>query len=162
MEQNYFRRCSSCKKEIGFGKIYQVCEITSCKKHGFCSVNCWNLHNEIMNHKNAGAIESIAPFSPMSSDESAPPRRIIINKTQNSENIANQDSSSANSKISPMESEILIVASKLKQYIKDKYDLNTSQNVFDILSNIVRQKADEAAKNAIQSQRKTVMDRDFH
>ncbi len=115
-----------------------------------------------MNHKNAGAIESIAPFSPMSSDESAPPRRIIINKTQNSENIANQDSSSANSKISPMESEILIVASKLKQYIKDKYDLNTSQNVFDILSNIVRQKADEAAKNAIQSQRKTVMDRDFH
>ena len=147
--QNYYRKCSSCKKEIGFGKIYQVCEVTSCRKHAFCSVNCWNLHNEVMNHKNAGAIEERAPFTPFNEDQ---PKRIIVKPpTENS----------SNDKSTTMDAEILIVASKLKQYIKEKYDLNTSADVMNVLSDIVRKKADEACKHAIQSGRKTVMDRDF-
>lgn len=151
--QNYYRKCSSCKKEIGFGKIYQVCEVTSCKKHAFCSVNCWNLHNEVMNHKSAGAIESRAPFTPFQEQE-VTPRRIIVNPNKNETSASNTISTS-------MDAEILIVASKLKQYVKEKYDLNTSADVMSMLSNIVRKKADEACKNAITSGRKTVMDRDF-
>lgn len=150
--QNYYRKCSSCKKEIGFGKIYQVCEVTSCKKHAFCSVNCWNLHNEVMNHKSAGAIESRAPFTPYQEVESSP-RRIIVNP--------NKTESASSGKATTMDAEILIVASKLKQYIKEKYDLNTSADVMNVLSDIVRKKADEACTHAIQSGRKTVMDRDF-
>lgn len=151
--QNYYRKCSSCKKEIGFGKIYQVCEVTSCKKHGFCSVNCWNLHNEVMNHKNAGAIETRAPFTPLL-DADAQPKRILVNPNKSETN-------AVGGKTTSMDAEILIVASKLKQYIKEKYDLNTSADVMNVLSDIVRKKADEACSHAIQSGRKTVMDRDF-
>lgn len=147
--QNYYRKCSSCKKEIEFGKIYQVCEVTSCRKHAFCSVNCWNLHNEVMNHKNAGAIEERGPFTPYNEEQ---PRRIIV-KSPNEP--------ATNEKSTTMDAEILIVASKLKQYIKEKYDLNTSADVMSVLSDIVRKKADEACKHAVQSGRKTVMDRDF-
>ncbi len=150
--QNYYRKCSSCKKEIGFGKIYQVCEVTSCKKHAFCSVNCWNLHNEVMNHKNAGAIEERAPFTPHENPAENQPRRIIVSSS---------GEKSTATATTTMDAEVLIVASKLKQYIKEKYDLNTSANVMEALSDIVRRKADEACKHAVASGRKTVMDRDF-
>jgi hypothetical protein len=43
-----------------------------------------------------------------------------------------------------MDHEVLIVASKLKQYIKEKHELNTSADVMDKLSYIVRRLADEA------------------
>lgn len=152
--QNYYRKCSSCKKEIGFGKIYQVCEVTSCRKHGFCSVNCWNLHNEVMNHKSAGAIEARAPFTPLQESDSQP-RRIIVTPNKA------ETTSTTNGKTTSMDAEILIVASKLKQYVKEKYDLNTSADVMEVLSNIVRKKADEACLHALESGRKTLMDRDF-
>jgi len=151
--QNFYRRCSSCKKEIAFGKAYQMCEVTSCKKQAFCSVNCWNLHNEIMNHKSAGAIEEIAPFTPYIEDQA--PRKIIVDSKKvltESGNIKTQTT---------MDQEILIVASKLKQYVKEKYDLNTSANVMEALSDIVRREADLACQKAIESGRKTLMDRDF-
>ncbi len=151
--QNYYRKCSSCKKEIGFGKVYQVCEVTSCKKHGFCSVNCWNLHNEVMNHKSAGAIEVRAPFTPLQESDSAP-RRILISPNKIEANLNDKKRTS-------MDDEILIVASKLKQYVKEKYDLNTSADVMEVLSSIVRKKADEASEHAIASGRKTLMNKDF-
>lgn len=152
--QNYYRKCSSCKKEIGFGKIYQVCEVTSCKKHAFCSVNCWNLHNEVMGHKSAGAIEERAPFAPFQDNSEPAPRRILVNPNK-------AESTSTSHKKTSMDEEILIVASKLKQYIKEKYDINTSANVMEALSDIVRKATDEACRHAIESGRKTVMDRDF-
>ena len=153
-ENNYWRKCSSCKKEIGLGKAYQMCEVTSCKKHVFCSVSCWNLHNEVMNHKSAGAIEMRAPFvKEIESDEAVSTgRRIIVNPNNVQQKIG---------KSTTMDHEILIVASKLKQYVKEKHDLNTSGNVMDILSNIVRKATDDAVSKAISSGRKTLMDRDF-
>ncbi|WP_199506623.1 MULTISPECIES: hypothetical protein [Halobacteriovorax] len=57
--------------------------------------------------------------------------------------------------------EILIVASKLKKYIKDKHGLNTSANVMQVLSDIVRVKCDAAAERAMQNGRKTLQDKDF-
>ena len=57
--------------------------------------------------------------------------------------------------------EILIVASKLKQYIKDKHDMNTAGNVMEALSRAVRRLTDEAAQKARSEGRKTVMDRDY-
>ena len=153
MENGIWRKYSCCKKDIGLGKAYQVCEVTSCKKHAFCSVNCWNLHNEVMNHKSAWAEEERAPAKEefiLDSRERAPRRIIVQSKSEG-----------VNSAGSADEQDILIVASKLKAYIKDKYDMNTSANVMEILSHQVRRLTDRAVEKARAEGRKTVMDRDF-
>lgn len=58
-------------------------------------------------------------------------------------------------------SEVLVVASKVKQYIKGKGDLNCSAAVMDALSEIIRAECDRAIENAKKDKRKTLMDRDF-
>lgn len=57
--------------------------------------------------------------------------------------------------------EVLVVASKLKNYIRDKADMNTSANVMPALSARIRELCDQAVENARKDGRKTVMDRDF-
>lgn len=57
--------------------------------------------------------------------------------------------------------EILVVASKLKAYIREKSGMNTSAAVVEVLSNKLRGLCDEAIERAKQDGRKTVMDRDF-
>ncbi len=59
------------------------------------------------------------------------------------------------------EKEILVVASKLKAFIKDDHELNTAGNVLPHLSELVRKLCFEAAQNAKSDGRKTLMDRDF-
>jgi len=151
--QNYWRKCGSCKKEIGFNSIYQTCSVSTCKKAVFCSVNCWNLHNEVMSHKSAWAEENRSPRKEegASGDERAPKRILVQSRPS-------PDSSATNS---ADEQDILIVASKLKAYIKDKHDMNTSANVMDILSHQVRRLTDRAVEKARAEGRKTVMDRDY-
>jgi histone H3/H4 len=103
-----------------------------------------------MNHQSAWAEENRSPTkSSLPSEQTRPERRIV------------SSSAPASQKSGLMETEILIVASKLKQYVKDKHDLNTSANVMDVLSREVRRLADRAAQNAIAEGRKTLMDRDF-
>lgn len=58
-------------------------------------------------------------------------------------------------------SETLVVASKLKNYIREKSGMNTSAAVVDVLSNKLRGLCDEAIERAKGEGRKTVMDRDF-
>lgn len=57
--------------------------------------------------------------------------------------------------------EILVVASKLKNYIRERSDMNTSDAVMDALSDALRTLCDEAIERAREAGRKTVMDRDF-
>ncbi len=150
MELTYWRKCGSCKKEIGFNKIYQACSVSSCSKTAFCSVDCWDMHVPVMNHKNAWAEEERSPAQSDAGTEQQV-RRIVVQP-------------SANRAITPsstMDYEVLIVASKLKQYVKDKYDLSTSANVMDALSREVRRLTDKAAEKARAEGRKTLMDRDF-
>jgi histone H3/H4 len=155
--KNYWRHCGSCKKEIGFNTIYQVCNVSSCKKLVFCSVDCWDLHNPVMNHKSSWAEENRSPkqseFKNENENENqtSTPRRILVNNSTAKKNENENEN----------ENEILIVASKLKQYIKDKHDLNTSSNVMEILSKYVRKFSDQAAQKAKSEGRKTLMDRDF-
>ena len=59
------------------------------------------------------------------------------------------------------DNEVLVVASKLKNYIKEKAEMNTSGNVMPAISDIIRQLADRAIENARRDGRKTVKDRDF-
>ena len=146
-EQTYWRKCGSCKKEIGFNTVYQMCNVSTCRKLVFCSVDCWNLHNPVMNHKSSWAEEHRSPKKEENQNENGPRRILVQSKT--SQEIENS------------ETEILIVASKLKQYIKDKYDMSTSANVMDILSHKVRRLTDRAIEKAKSEGRKTVMDRDY-
>ena len=149
--QTYWRKCSTCKREIGFNTVYQVCNVSSCRKWVYCSVDCWNMHNPVMNHKSSWAEEMRSPKkeSVEAVSENTPRRIIVANKPQSTQ------ASSAD------EAEILIVASKLKQYIKDKYDMNTSAGVMEILSHQVRRITDRAVDKAKSEGRKTVMDRDY-
>ena len=59
------------------------------------------------------------------------------------------------------ENEILIVVSKLKNYIRSVAEMNTAGNVVPTLSGIVRNLCDKAIEKAKADGRKTVMDRDF-
>jgi histone H3/H4 len=51
--------------------------------------------------------------------------------------------------------------SKLKKYIREKSEFNTSASVGEALSLKVRELCDQAINNARQDGRKTVKDRDF-
>ena len=149
MEQSYWRKCGTCKKEINWGATYQQCSVSSCRKFAYCSVDCWSVHDSVMGHVSAGAHEERAPSS---SDESRPRRRIV------------SSSPSSEGRTIPagdFEREVLIVASKLKKYVKDRHDLNTSGNVMERLSDLVRGLVDDAVIRARQEGRKTLMDRDF-
>lgn len=151
METNYWRKCSTCKKEIGFRAIYQRCSVSTCRKNVYCSVTCWDVHNPIMNHKSAWAEEERAPSkeeaTSMEQANDRPAKRIIVSSKP-----ASNDQ---------YPKEVLIVASKLKAYVKDRYDFNTSASVMDKLSDLVRNLTDQAIENAKRDGRKTLMDRDF-
>lgn len=150
MEQNFWRKCSVCKKEILFNSIYYVCSVTSCNKKRaptqFCSVTCWDSHRAVMNHMSAGADEERSPSKESVVDESRPRRKLIV---------------SQKSLHSQSTDEILVVVSKLKSYIKEKSDMNTSQDVMPVLSALLRDECDKAIDRARLSGRKTVMARDF-
>ena len=145
MEQTYWRKCGSCKKEIGFNSIYQACSVSSCRKMVFCSVDCWDLHNPVMNHKSSWAEERRSPRKGEEVQEEGRRVRMI----------------SSPKTLVETNHEVLIIASKLKQYIKDKYDMNTSASVMDTLSEKVRDLTDLAIEKAKMEGRKTLMDRDF-
>jgi histone H3/H4 len=57
--------------------------------------------------------------------------------------------------------EVLIVASRLKQFVRDRADMNTSADVLVALSDAVRLLTVDAIERAREDGRKTVMARDF-
>ena len=146
----YWRKCSTCKKSIEFSRPYWACNISTCnnKRTGlvFCSVNCWDAHLPVMRHKSAWSEEKRAPKT---IDEAMNPPPVL----KGGNRVAPPEKS--------MDKEILIVASKLKAYIKEKSDMNTSGEVMDTLSDRVRNLCDDAIIHARQEGRKTVMSRDF-
>ncbi|MEK6627118.1 MAG: hypothetical protein AABY53_00695 [Bdellovibrionota bacterium] len=154
--QNQWRKCSSCKKEINLNTKYYECNVSTCTGlrtgYVFCSVSCWEVHLPGAKHRNAGAIEKRSPttFSP---EESAAPKRIIIS--------SGVPSAPAAQKKSPMSSEVLVVVSKMKQYIRDIGEMNTSEDVNQLISDMIRSECEKAILNARADGRKTVMARDF-
>lgn len=57
-------------------------------------------------------------------------------------------------------SDVLVVASKVKKYVKEKAEMNTSGAVMQALSDYLAKKLDQAIEHAKTEGRKTVMDRD--
>lgn len=165
---SYWRKCTTCKKEIGFSTVYWICSVSTCNRQRtglvFCSVSCCDAHIPVMNHKDAGAIEKRSPsraeWERENSDEPAPAPRRIIPAVQ-----PQTMSSAPASGPSPLKTgvprETLIVVSKTKDYVRNRSGMNTSDGVIDVLSDRVRALLDMAIRNAESDGRKTVMDRDF-
>ena len=147
-----WRRCSACKQPIEFGALYWVCSVSTCnrKRTGlvFCTVTCWEVHLPGANHREAWALERNAPSSAEEAAEEreARPRR----------RIARTPAAAAGGSGEP----VLIVASRLKEYVRERSGFSTSDRVLDPLSRIVRRACDEAIRNAERDGRKTVLDRD--
>ena len=59
------------------------------------------------------------------------------------------------------DNEVLVVASKVKGYIKAQGDMKTSASVLEALSDKIRSMCNGAIESARQDGRKTVLDRDF-
>ena len=168
-QQNFWRKCSSCKKEIGLSTRYYECSVSTCtgQRTGyvFWSIPCWEVHLPGARHRDAGAIEKKSPAvaesaAPLQTAPAAQPqRRIIVNSSLTSSGVSL--SQPAGLKKSAMANEVLVVVSKMKQYIRDISEMNTSDEVSQKLSELIRKQCDEAVENARADGRKTVMARDF-
>lgn len=151
----FWRHCSTCKKQINYSAKYYECSVSTCsgKRTGyvFCSVQCFETHLPGARHRDAWAIEKKSPtYAEYKAENSAEaPKRIIVG------------SSTSSSATSTPDHEVLVVVSKMKQYVKDKADMNTSGDVADVLSKIIRHACDQAIDQARADGRKTLMARDF-
>jgi hypothetical protein len=143
-EENAWRKCSSCKRPIAFGSRYYVCSVSTCNGqrtgYVFCGVPCWEVHLPAARHKDAAAIEMKAPAA------AEPTRRIIA---------------TGSSSPAAVEREVLVVASRLKDYIQKRGGMNTSGRVMEVLSDYLRAVCDQAMDNARAEGRKTILDRDL-
>jgi histone H3/H4 len=163
-----WRRCSSCKREIAFQATYWVCSVSTCnrKRTGlvFCTTSCWDVHLPLMNHREAWAEERRAPTrdawqrelaaesqaaAPARSEPAREPVRRIA------------ATPAPVTRVAEAPAEILVVVSKLKAYVRERWGMNTSDAVAEVLSDRVRELCDRAIRSAQREGRKTLMDRDF-
>ncbi len=169
-QQSFWRKCSTCKKEIALSAKYYECSVSTCtgQRTGyvFCSIPCWEVHLPGARHRDAGAIEKKSPAVAEQNTPSQnlnanlqPQRRILV--TSNTPLSGVSLSQPTGLKKSSMSNEVLVVVSKMKQYIRDISDMNTSEEVSQKLSDLIRRQCDEAVESARADGRKTVMARDF-
>jgi hypothetical protein len=153
-----FRRCSTCRTPIAFGATYFTCSVSTCNRPRiglfFCSVPCFEAHVPEARHRDAWAEEQQAPTRQAWEAEraraeapaaAAPRGRIVAPRAATA----------------PTELEVLVVVSKLKQYVRDRSGMNTSDGVVGVLSEHLRALCHEAIRSAAADGRKTVLDRDF-
>lgn len=149
--QNYWRKCTTCKKTIEFGQVYWVCSVSTCNRIRtdlvFCDLKCFDAHVPVMNHRDAGAFE-----------RKAPTEREFKIKQSNEKMKGTLDS---NQKPNVFDKEILVIISKVKGYIRERSDMNTSDSVMNLLSEKIREYVNSAINRAEAQGRKTVLDRDI-
>lgn len=154
-EATAWRRCSVCKNPIALAAIHQVCSVSTCNRPRtglvFCSVTCWEIHLPEANHREAWAVERRAPTSldpEAAAAAAAAGQRRLVRPAQSAPAPP------------PVPTEVLIVASRLRDYVRAKSGYNTSDRVLEPLSEIVRRVCDQAIENARRDGRMTVLDRD--
>lgn len=155
-----WRRCSACKKPIGLGATYWICNVSTCNRArtalAFCSLTCWEVHLPEAHHREAWALERIAPKTP-EAGSAAPATSAAAAERQGQRRLVRPAAASSRP---PAPREILIIASRLKDYIRARSGFHTSDGVLDSLSDAVRHLCDEAILKAEREGRRTVLDRD--
>jgi hypothetical protein len=158
VEGNQWRRCSACKKPIPFGSAFWNCSVSTCnrKRTGlvFCSVSCWEVHLPVARHRDAWAVEKTAPAGPEEVKAPSQPPQARGPRRRIAPSAPPRDDPAA-------PREVLIIASRLKDYVRARSGFNTSDRVLGPLSEIVRRICDEAIENATRDERKTVLERDI-
>jgi len=177
-----FRRCSTCKAPIAYGAEYFTCSVSTCNQKRtalfFCSVPCWDAHVPGARHRDAWAEKQVAPKSaeadvdgprrgipvgvPLGAtsgaDESAR-RRIVVSRATTPTG-SDDDGADEGADGAASDTDVLVVVSKLKAYIRARSDMNTSSGVAEVLSDHLRTIARDAIREAGKNGRKTVLDRD--
>ncbi len=169
--QDHWRPCSSCKKPIGYRIKFYECSVSTCtgKRTGyvFCTVHCWERHLPGARHRDAAAIEKTSPSleqwkaelanDPLPAANKEPQRRVVTTSTPQSASRPPMQRAGSTS----MDNEILVVVSKMKTYVKEKADYNTSNDASEVLSHFIRRLCDDAIDRARADGRKTIMGKDF-
>lgn len=82
----YWKKCNSCKKPIGFDAIYWVCNVSTCNRArtglSFCSVGCWDAHLPMMRHRESWAVESRSPAKGAAPGPAIPAQRQLREQPQ--------------------------------------------------------------------------------
>ena len=157
-----WKPCSSCKKPIQHGQTYYICSVSTCNRARtglvFCTIDCWDAHVPMMNHRDAWAEEQKAPPPPQDSPPAASENRQVRRIVRPAGTSARQSPDLR----PPPEPEVLVVASRLKVYIQERSgDMSTAADVLDHLSDLIRQQCDDAIRRARSEGRRTVKARDF-
>jgi len=165
-ETTIWKTCSSCKEGIALGAIYWTCSVSTCNRKRtalfFCSVSCWDAHVPMARHRDAWAEEKRAPrnLSAESSLPKKPARTGPVTPTpQPSRRIVRPVHEQRAPESPPRET--LIVASRLKDYVRARSGFNTSERTLGPLSEIVRVACDAAIEAARLEGRRTILDRDI-
>lgn len=181
-----WKHCNICKKPIPFRGEYFLCSVSTCnrKRTGlfFCSLPCFEAHLPTARHRDAWAERERAPSEsewqaaraaeanegsevtpaaavsprPRSPQPGAPqPQQTAAAAKPSAEEPSAESPGEAN------ETEVLVVVSKLKKYVRDWSGMNTSDAAMAVLSDHLRELCREAVRRAGTDGRRTVLDRDF-
>lgn len=185
VEASEWRRCNSCKKSIAFATTYYECSVSTCtrKRTGFvfCSVECWEIHLPMMRHREAWAVEETSPTreawakelahpddagrgaasAPAAVTKPSPASPMPVVRRNGDGDGGRRIAVPSAPVAPPAPREVLVIASRLKEYIRLRYGMNTSDGVLEELSDNLRALCDRAVGHAREDGRKTVLDRDF-
>lgn len=158
-----WRRCSACKQDIPVSGTYYSCSVSTCNRKRtalvFCSVSCWEVHLPTERHREAWAVEQRAPATPEPVAQAT--ERAARKGAPAAEARAPQKTAAkAAPAVSAPRGEILVVASRLKAYVRAQSGFSTSDAVLPVLSQAIREICDQAIEEARRAERLTVMDRD--
>ncbi|HEY3234237.1 MAG TPA: hypothetical protein VGJ84_05950 [Polyangiaceae bacterium] len=172
-----FRVCSICRKPIPFEERYYRCSVSTCNQGKsalfFCSVACFEAHVPDMRHKDAWAEQATAPSREAweASAETKAPQNAVPEEGEESGESEERTAGGVARRVvttglpaekdAPAKAEVLVVVSKLKQYIRERAGMKTSDAVAPVLSDHLRALCDRAIRSAAADGRKTVLDRDF-
>lgn len=163
-----WRNCNICKAGIGFGAEYFVCSVSTCNRKrtglNFCGLSCFEAHLPTARHRDAWAESQRAPsraewqaaLASGANDDVTDDLRPAHGPVGTRTRVV-----TAPSGAEPDASEVLVVVSKLKKYVKDWSGMNTSDSASAVLSDHLRELCREATRQAGLDGRRTVLDRDF-
>ena len=116
----------------------------------FCTVSCWDAHLPVARHREAWAEERTAPARAEAGRRGREKQRRIVRP------------GAAPAPAAPGADDVLVIASRLKDYIRAKSAATTPPTACSVpLSEIVRRVCDEAIRSAQREGRRTVLDRDI-
>jgi histone H3/H4 len=157
LDPTSFRRCSTCKDAIPFDTRYYRCSVSTCNRKKmtlvFCSISCWDAHQADARHRDAGAEEARSPTA------QAWARELTEQRDQTSAK-PERDGVELRRVTGVSSLDILVVASRFKDYIKHRAEMSTSDRAMGVLSDHLRELCDRAIEAAASDGRRTVMDRD--